>query len=102
MTEKNVIFTGRGKTTSLLHECAESNARMVVPNMASVSDVMHLAKLNDLDIPKPMTHEEFISGKTGVADCNVCIDNVEMLLETIASKRNLKVVACSGDYDVFD
>jgi hypothetical protein len=84
-----VITRGRraGKTTELVKYCAEHGGTIVTHNIAWVKILMDMAIALDLEIPKPITHSEFIEGRyQGRRDIpEFYIDDAEMLLSSMSS-----------------
>ena len=83
----NIIYNGRGKgkTTELIKMSAEKNLYILVANRNSQREVFELARDLNLNIPFPITVEEyFTSGKLRGSFINtILIDDADDILQQI-------------------
>jgi hypothetical protein len=88
-----VIIGGRqtGKTTRLIKECAEAEARGEVSYIVCHSGqearrIAQIAKEKGLQIGFPLTYDEFLKGQYSSIS-QLYIDNVDMLIRYISRIR---------------
>lgn len=77
---------GEGKTTELIKIASDGFYYMVVHSGDEAARVQKMAQSMGLDIPFPLTYNEFINkgyNRTGIR--GFVIDNVDMLLQYISS-----------------
>lgn len=82
-----VIARGRqsGKTTNLIHRAAADFLYIVTVNHREAERVHRQAMDMGVDIPQPITFDEFMSGRFHASGVKgFVIDNVDVLLESIA------------------
>jgi hypothetical protein len=81
MTEYIIGERRSGKTTELIRRSAETGAYILVANKSTASLIFKQAKMNDYDIPYPITINEVLSGKSNyVMSKGILIDELDMIL----------------------
>ncbi len=70
---------GEGKTTDLIKLSAERGGYIVCRNIDEASNIAYMANVLKLNIPHPITYDEFINKRYGEIK-EFYIDNVENLL----------------------
>jgi len=74
---------GHGKTEELMRLSAENWHHMVVRDQAEVDRIWGLARDKDIDIPQPITFDQFMGGHYGTGIKGFLIDNADFLLRAI-------------------
>lgn len=75
---------GTGKTTELIKKSSETGYYIIVATVNNARNVSNLARSMNIDIPFPITVEEYLRGKMcGSYIKNVLIDDADVILETI-------------------
>jgi hypothetical protein len=83
-----------GKTTELIKLSAESFAYLIVGTQERATAVFHQAKEMGLDIPFPLTYDDFVRGSYyGKGINGFLIDNADNLIEKMS--RGVPVLAIS-------
>lgn len=82
MTEYIIGERRSGKTTELIRRSAYTRAYILVANKSTASLIFKQAKMNDYDIPYPITIDEVLSGNIGnyVMSKGILIDELDMIL----------------------
>lgn len=82
MTEYIIGERRSGKTTELIRRSAETRAYILVANKSMASLIFKQAKMNDYDIPYPITIDDVLSGHIGnnVMSKGILIDELDMIL----------------------
>ena len=96
------IITGcrdAGKTTELIKLAAQDFLYIVCANNSRVEYVMDLAKKMELDIPFPITFQEFLNGRFGRGQhlSGFAIDDVDQLLREVARGTPVKAISLCVD-----
>ena len=87
-----------GKTTELIRISAETFAYIVVPTRKDAGTVSEMAKDMGLDIPFPLTYDEFIRGQYyGKNIKGFLIDNADMLLQYMAKGVAIKAISLNDN-----
>ena len=100
-----VIFRGRGqgKTTELIRACAANDkyGLIVCASMPECARVFQVAQDMGLDIPLPITYEQFIKQRYAGRriDC-FYIDNADLLLQSLSRGVVIEAVSITGSEDV--
>jgi len=86
---------GSGKTTELIKMAAEGFYYIVCSHHKEAMNIKQMAKKMELDIPMPITHDEFIRGEfaRGRNIKGFLIDNVDHLLGRLANGVEVKGVS---------
>jgi len=95
-----IIIGGRGsgKTTELIKMCAKDNGRIICRSKAIANYIMDIAKDMGLKINRPLTYEDFTKHSPMIQGANsLYIDDINMLLETMAGRMNVKAVTLTKD-----
>lgn len=69
-----------GKTFRLIQESAETKAVIVVAHIRDISHILHDAKKHNLDIPPPITWEDYLRLQGKNPNTNYLIDNLDLIL----------------------
>lgn len=83
----NIVIGSRasGKTIEIIKACAESGGYIVTRNRDWAYGLIQLANKLGLNIPIPLSYDEFINGRYNSAKCkHFHIDNAEDLLAHIS------------------
>lgn len=82
MTEYIIGERRSGKTTELIRRSAETGAYILVANKSTASLIFKQAKMNDYDIPYPITINEVLSGNISnyVMSKGILIDELDIIL----------------------
>lgn len=85
MTEYIIVERRSGKTTELIRRSAETGAYILVANKSTASLVFKQAKMNDYDIPYPITINEVLSCTIdrSVWLKGILIDELDMILSRL-------------------
>ena len=75
---------GDGKTTDLIHMSHETGAYIVCRSQETCSMISAMAREQNLDIPFPITYQEFLDGKYGMWISGFLIDDVDELLQRLS------------------
>ena len=87
-----------GKTTELIRMSAETFAYIVVPTKNDASRVFQMAKKMGLDIPFPLSFDEFIRGQYhGKNIKGFLIDNADMLLQYMSKGVAIKAISLNDN-----
>lgn len=96
-----VITGGRqsGKTTKLIHKAAEEGGYIVCRNHKACSRIADYAERIGIDIPYPITYDEFITKSYyGPGVSRLYIDGVKELIERL-SKSHVEIEAITIDIE---
>jgi hypothetical protein len=86
-----------GKTTDLIKECAENGGYIVCAYKREAYNIFDAAKKMGLDIPLPITFNEFVRGEfVGTGIKVIYIDNIELCIQSISSAP-VKTITASCD-----
>lgn len=82
MTEYIIGERQSGKTTELIRRSADTGACILVANKSTASIIFKQAKMNDYDIPYPITINDVLSGNISnyVMSKGILIDELDMIL----------------------
>lgn len=69
-----------GKTFRLILESAETKAVIVVAHIRDISHILHDARKHNLDIPNPITWEDYLRLQGKNPNTNYLIDNLDLIL----------------------
>lgn len=87
-----------GKTAELIRMSAETLAYIVVPTKNDASKVSQMAKEMGLDIPFPLSFDEFIRGQYyGKNIKGFLIDNADMLLQYMSKGVAIKAISLNDN-----
>ncbi len=87
-----------GKTTELIRMSAETFAYIVVPTKNDASKVSQMAREMGLDIPFPLSFDEFIRGQYyGKNIKGFLIDNADMLLQYMSKGVAIKAISLNDN-----
>lgn len=92
-----IILRGKsqGKTTDLIVKAAKDFLHIVCHSKREANRLLEQARDMNLDIPFPITIDEFIKGKFYNKEIKgFCIDNVEFLLQKLA--RGIEVTCITA------
>jgi hypothetical protein len=84
---------GSGKTTELIKMSAKNWIYIVVKDHRTAYRTMEMAKRMELEIPFPLTFEEYINGQFSITISKVLIDDAEFLLQEVAGRRRPTIQA---------
>ena len=88
---------GEGKTTELIKISAEKQQYIVCINQMECSRIFSQARLMGLDIPFPITFDEFIKREYyGKGIKGFLIDNADQLLQYMSSVPVEAITVCQG------
>ncbi len=77
-----------GKTTKLIRRCAEEGGTIVCLNQNDATRIADMARGMELQIPLPITYNEFRNGEYYGAGIKLFhMDNVEMFLQSLTPVR---------------
>lgn len=95
------IFTGAkgsGKTTQLIHKAATEYLYIVCADRRRVDSIWSLARELVLDIPFPLTFEEFVGKRfQGRGIRGFLIDDADELLQYLAGGVRVVGFSCTSD-----
>lgn len=83
----NITIGGRGsgRTTELIKACAADKGSVIVcPTSASIKHIVYMAKWMGLDIPEPISFEQFRNGNQGRKVSGYYFDNLDSVLSMMA------------------
>lgn len=91
---------GSGKTTKLLHQCAENGYVMVVMNDHARRNLLQHARQVGIEILRPATYDELLRGDIlrGRKVQGIMIDDLELFLTGLMPR--LPVIGVSATMDV--
>lgn len=94
MTEYIIGERRSGKTTELIRRSAETGAYILVANKYTASLIFNQAKMNDYDIPYPITINEVLSGNISnyVMSKGILIDELDMILSGLFNRVPIHAV----------
>jgi hypothetical protein len=97
-----VVVRGRydGKTSSLIRECAASSeyTLIVCHSDQEARRVFQQARNMRLDIPMPITHQEFLEGRFHKTNVKAFyIDNVDMLIQALSRNVSVRTVTLTDE-----
>lgn len=88
-----------GKTTELIRMSAETFAYIIVRSKNDATRIFHQAKEVGLDIPFPLTFQEFISGEYfGKNIKGFLIDNADDLLQSLSKGVPVQAISVTGSH----
>ena len=89
MTKIIVDEKGTGKTTKAIKEAAKTGKYIIVPNRRMAMYTFYMAKEINLNIPFPITIDEWIRGEVSrtVKKQGVIVDEGLILLETLLGSK---------------
>ena len=100
-----MIMGGRrsGKTAELIKRSAESGIYIMVSSRARASQIADQARSMGLDIPFPVTLEEYYKSRgfagSSIRRDGVYIDDVEAVLRRMLPEIEVKTFTCTIDQD---
>lgn len=85
---KIILGRGKGKTTQLIELSGNTSSYIVCINQRECHRIVSIAREMKIDIPFPLTYDEFINKKYyGKGIKGFLIDNAELLLEYMSSVK---------------
>jgi hypothetical protein len=87
-----------GKTTDLIKECAENGGYIVCAHRREAHNIHKAARQMGLEIPLPITFNEFVRGEfVGIGVKVIYIDNIDLCIQSISSAPVKTITAsCNG------
>lgn len=94
MTEYIIGERQSGKTTELIRRSAETGAYILVANKSTASLIFKQAKMNDYNIPYPITIDDMLSCTVNkfVWSKGVLIDELDMILSSLFNGAPIRAV----------
>lgn len=85
---------GSGKTTKLIKICAKEGGYIVCQHQQEAHRIFQIARDMGCVIPLPITYDEFLRREYyGPGVRTIYVDNVDMLIQTMASMGGVRVNA---------
>ena len=82
---------GGGKTEMLIKMCAEKGGQIACASDAQAEAIFERAKRLGLNIPMPMTHDEFLKGRLPPDNGGYFIDDLDLLFVKLGRGRRVEV-----------
>ena len=84
---------GTGKSTQLIYTSASTQYRIVTPTKQSIRYLMYLANCLGLEIPTPMTIEDYRNKRKLPNECILIDEGYDLIGEAVSSYIGANVVA---------